>query len=315
MRNISISTYVRLKPHIDDQKSRLQMNLSSLIGREEGSIEYEIQTIPISEQRSNFTSEVTEMTETRDLLNILVPDDLDPGLVIHSNTDGKLTYEFDKVFETDATQEDIFECVVRSRLEDVMHGINCTIFAYGQTGSGKTYTMSGGNTFQSRGIIPRTIGCLFNNIKSMTAVAADTNTVPPRHRIQISFTEVYNEVVYDLLDAKQRELPIQQRKPVQILESAEGLLLRNVNLYEVSAEAEALGLFFMGSSARIQDATTMNAVSSRSHAIFTLLLETTAMREGTLLTYTGKLNLVDLAGSERMYKMQNSVEQRKEAKR
>lgn len=311
IREVSICTYARVKPRVDGHKNAASMNVTAIVGREEGWIDYRIQTVPLATPQDTAQS---GSSSNRDLLHIQVPGDVDPGLVVHNTTDGKLTYEFDQVFDTEASQADIFDVVVRSRLEDAMRGINSTIFAYGQTGSGKTYSMSGGDSFSSRGLIPRTIGAMFENIKASAAAADAAAAPPPKHRVQISFTEVYNEVVYDLLDARQRELSIQQRTPVQIMEGTDGLLLRNVNVYEVQAEADALGLFFMGSTARIQDATTMNAVSSRSHAVFTVLLDTTAVTDGNVYTFAGKLNLVDLAGSERMYKMQNSDRQRNDAK-
>ena len=117
----------------------------------------------------------------------------------------------------------------------------------------------------------------------------------------------YNEVIYDLLDQDQRAAPLDKRSPVQVLESPSGLVLRNLNVFEISSEEDALGLFFMGNSTRLNDATSMNQDSSRSHAIFTILIDTEGMPQpgnqdsyDTDLVVDGKINLVDLAGSERM---------------
>ena len=138
---------------------------------------------------------------------------------------------------------------------------------------------------------------------------------------QISFTEVYNEVIYDLLDQNQRALPLEKRSPVQVIESADGLILRNLNVFEVVSEEDALGLFFLGANSRLVDLTSMNKASSRSHAIFTILIKTEGMAQEhdkqsfeNDLIVSGKINLVDLAGSERMYKMKNNKEQLREAK-
>jgi hypothetical protein len=365
---ISIATYVRLKPIEDDlAASRYNVERSSFMGRSDGWVDYDIERVGVL---TNFGNAY------RDILHIKVPRDVNPGLV-NNNSTGLLKYEFDQVFDTDTTQERIFDSVARSRIEDALKGINCTIFAYGQTGSGKTYTTSGGGTFNERGLIPRTIGFLFETISTNAAANAaatanaNTNASPNMTlptgkspgkaianrlinqrslRCQISFTEIYNEVVYDLLDEAQREIPLKSRRPVQILENSDGgLILRNVNVYEVTTEGEALGLFFMGCSSRISDSTSMNSESSRSHAIFTIIVETTEKTQmpqalasspkSQLLTPTkggnsgsgfnraplgvstttvsvcvGKIHLVDLAGSERMYKMTNTDEQRKEAK-
>ena len=304
MDQLSIATFIRLRPALAGTgvKGQTQMNTSALAGREEGSILYGIETTVLLDKSE------------RDSLKLEIPEDADPGLV-HNNTDGILAYEFDHVFDVDTSQEQIFDYICKRRINDVMKGINCTIFAYGQTGSGKTYSISGGDTFQARGMIPRTIAYFFEEISRRTNSSFDGNLVH-ESRCQISFTEVYNEVVYDLLDRDQRTLPISQRTPVQILETADGIILRNVNIYEVSAEKDALGLFFMGNSARISDSTSMNSVSSRSHAIFTLVIDITQIDTTTQQQQlvSAKINLVDLAGSERMYKMQNNKGQRKEAK-
>lgn len=125
-------------------------------------------------------------------------------------------------------------------------------------------------------------------------------------KCQISFTEIYNETVYDLLDDKRLSQPKEEWIPVQLMEGENGVVLRNLNVYEVKTVEEALHLFFMGNRNRITASTIMNALSSRSHGVFTILLETQGIREAsnnqTLLS-AGKMNLVDLAGSERMYKV------------
>ena len=369
---LSIATYVRIKPQIGPTRNSLHMNVTSLGGREHGCIDYAIQGVSTATTASSSSS-----VKEKGLLCLRIPVDVDPGLV-HNNKTGLLEYEFDHVFDSETTQDEVFLKIAQRNIDEALLGINSTIFAYGQTGSGKTYTMSGGDSFKDRGIIPRTVGYLFeklrekktkwlgeekekeNEIGRQQYEKTETDTIMSSshihththaaysHKVQVSFTEVYNEVVYDLLDVRQRELPLSERTPVQILEGAEGLIIRNLNVYEVQDESDALGLFFMGSTSRIQDATCMNNVSSRSHAIFTILVETTVsipiitsssstsfsstthahtnVYDGRVdndqderkvhhtTTCTGKINLVDLAGSERMYKMQNTNSQRKDAK-
>ena len=68
--------------------------------------------------------------------------------------------------------------------------------------------------------------------------------------IRVSFTEIYNEVIYDLLDPQKKYLPVEQWAPVQLMEGEDGIVLRNLNVYEVKSEEEALTLFFMGSNNR-----------------------------------------------------------------
>jgi hypothetical protein len=101
---------------------------------------------------------------------------------------------------------------------------------------------------------------------------------------------------------------------VQIFEAEEGIVLRNLSVYEVTSEEEALQLFFMGNANRITSSTAMNNASSRSHAVFTIVLETEGIKDDRTVFTAGKINLVDLAGSERMYKLTNTQHAIKEAK-
>ena len=228
-------------------------------------------------------------------MEIDIPLDADPGL-LHSNESGKIQFEYDHIFDTNAAQEEIFDVVAKDKVVGALQGINCTIFAYGQTGSGKTYTVFGGESYAERGIIPRTITLLFEEFAIRQSSLLS-------YRLEMSFSEVYKESVYDLLDPNKRGTSIESWTPVQIMEGENGLILRNINVYEVYSEEDALKLFFMGNSNRMTVSTSMNTVSSRSHAVFTLIVKTESMKDQKKLYSSGKINLVDLAGSERMYKV------------
>ncbi len=90
---------------------------------------------------------------------------------------------------------------------------------------------------------------------------------------------------------------------VSIYESEEGIVLKNLNVFDVNSEEDALQLFFLGNANRITASTSMNQVSSRSHAIFTLVFQSEVVQDNRMVYTTGKINFVDLAGSERMYKV------------
>jgi len=250
-------------------------------------------------------------------LAIEIPPETDSGL-IHSNDEGVIGFNFNNVFSTDATQEQVFEHIAKQKVLDIFSGLNATVFAYGQTGSGKTFSIFGGDTFQDRGLIPRSLGQIFQEIKIRSNPEEEFTC-------KISFTEVYKENLYDLLDPNKRHVPMEQWVPVQMFESEQGLMLRNVNVFEVDSEEKSLNLFFMGNTNRITASTQMNNASSRSHAVFTVIVESKRLVENPLARnfavangdmldalpssheyLTGKLNMVDLAGSERMYKLQNS---------
>ena len=228
-------------------------------------------------------------------MQIKIPDDADPG-ISHNSATGILEYEFDKVFDADASQSEVFESIAKEKILHVFDGINSTIFAYGQTGSGKTFTIFGGDSFADRGLIPRSIAFLFRERRAREL----SNFMV---KVQVSFTEVYKETVYDLLDKQKKNLPIEQWTPVQVLEGENGLTLRNLNVFEVESEEDALSLFFLGNTNRLTSSTVMNDASSRSHAIFTMIIESKGMKNGKTLFTCGKMNFVDLAGSERIYKV------------
>ena len=228
-------------------------------------------------------------------MQIKIPDDADPGLS-HNNVSGILEYEFDKVFDADTSQSTVFESIAMEKIHDIFEGISSTIFAYGQTGSGKTFTIFGGDSFADRGLIPRSIAYLF---KERRAKELNSFVV----KCQVSFTEVYKETVYDLLFKQKKNLPIEQWIPVQVLEGENGLTLRNLNVFEVESEDDTLSLFFLGNSNRLTSSTVMNDASSRSHAIFTMIIESKGIKDGKTIFTSGKMNFVDLAGSERIYKV------------
>ena len=106
------------------------------------------------------------------------------------------SFTFDHTYDWRATQQLIFEQTALPILESIMEGYNGTIFAYGQTGTGKTYTMEGNDNETDKGIIPRSIDWIFNNIKNYPA---------QQFLVRVSFVEIYNEEVRDLLSKTKRQ--------------------------------------------------------------------------------------------------------------
>ena len=256
----NVATYVRVMPDIKDTKVL---------------VEYAYQNA----QESNPDEEY------RAILELKIPDELATSTTFASvNDSGILKYEFSKVFDADATQSTVFDVVAKDKILGAFDGINSTVFAFGQTGSGKTYTVFGGDSFQERGLIPRSIACLFKEYRAKKNLNFSV-------RCRVSFTEVYKETVYDLLD---------KNKVVKVFEGEHGVILRNVNVFDVDSEDDALALFFSGVSNRKTTHTIANDKSSRSHAIFTLIVECKGPRlDGKTVFTSGKISLVDLAGSAR----------------
>mmetsp|Transcript_26474 Transcript_26474/g.77839 ORF Transcript_26474/g.77839 Transcript_26474/m.77839 type:complete len:766 (-) Transcript_26474:425-2722(-) len=207
---------------------------------------------------------------------------------------------FDAVLGPDATQADVFERV-RDMAAAVVDGYNATIFAYGQTGSGKTFTITGGaERYQDRGIIPRSISHIFAQASKAGAEALTT--------VQISYLEIYNEDIRDLL-AKNATQKLELKE-----NSDSGVYVKDLSTYVVKSVKECDKLREFGHKNRKTGATLMNADSSRSHAIFTVTVEQCeTMPDGHASIRMGKLNMVDLAGSERQSKTGATGDRLKEA--
>ncbi|XP_070834692.1 uncharacterized protein stard9 [Chaetodon trifascialis] len=186
-----------------------------------------------------------------------------------------------------ASQEEVFQDLGVSVLSGASEGYNVCLFAYGQTGSGKTYTMMG--TPDSIGLTPRICQGLFRS----------EDTFPDGQnssRVEISFLEIYNERVRDLLRRGEQK----KRASLRVREHPEkGPYVQDLSQHVVSDCKQAMDLLEEGIANRITAATHNHDASSRSHAIFTIQY-TQAILENNLPSETvSKINLVDLAGSER----------------
>ncbi|XP_037342358.2 uncharacterized protein stard9 [Pungitius pungitius] len=186
-----------------------------------------------------------------------------------------------------ASQEEVFQDLGVSVLSGASEGYNVCLFAYGQTGSGKTYTMMG--TPDSVGLTPRICQGLF---RSEDTVPDEQNS----SRVEISFLEIYNERVRDLLRGGEPK----KRAALRVREHPEkGPYVQDLSQHVVSDCKQAMDLLEQGIANRITAATHNHDASSRSHAIFTIQY-TQAHLENNLPSETvSKINLVDLAGSER----------------
>ncbi|ODV59374.1 Kip1p, partial [Ascoidea rubescens DSM 1968] len=215
------------------------------------------------------------------------------------------TYTFDRVFGFESDQETIFDSVASNFLDEVLDGYNCTVFAYGQTGTGKTYTMSGDiqippkndsiKLSENAGIIPRTLVKLFKILKKF-----------PEHIVKVSFIELYNEELKDLLLS---EYSSERRVKIYDDPSKKSIIVQGMEEIFIKNAVEGLKLLSEGSYKRQVAATHCNDLSSRSHTVFTITVmikqdndnskDTNFNLDGANEYYkVGKLNLVDLAGSE-----------------
>uniref|UniRef100_A0A4W6E5Q9 Kinesin-like protein n=1 Tax=Lates calcarifer TaxID=8187 RepID=A0A4W6E5Q9_LATCA len=200
------------------------------------------------------------------------------------------TFTFDTVFGPDSKQLDVYNLTARPIIDSVLEGYNGTIFAYGQTGTGKTFTMEGVRAVpELRGIIPNSFAHIFGHIAK-----AEGDT---RFLVRVSYLEIYNEEVRDLLGKDQMQrLEVKERPDV-------GVYIKDLSGYVVNNADDMDRIMTLGHKNRSVGATNMNEHSSRSHAIFTITIECSEKGvDGNQHVRMGKLHLVDLAGSERQGK-------------
>ena len=190
-----------------------------------------------------------------------------------------------------AGQEDVFDRLVAPVVSGVMSGTNGCIMAYGQTGAGKTYTMLGDQRiYSNRGVSPRAISAVFAEISSRPETDFS---------VQVSYLEIYNERIYDLL------LPPGSAAPTEyaLAENKRGgIVVRGLTTVPVQSEEEALHQLFSGQGNRTTAQHQLNGQSNRSHCIFSLHVSQRSRLGTAERTLHSKLNLVDLAGSERLKK-------------
>ncbi|KAJ5939347.1 hypothetical protein N7466_002481 [Penicillium verhagenii] len=197
-------------------------------------------------------------------------------------------WSHDEEDEHFAQQEDVYNCLGEEFLDHNFEGYHTCIFAYGQTGSGKSYTMMG--TPEQPGLIPRTCEDLFQRIE-------DSPSPDISYNVRVSYFEVYNEHVRDLL--------VPRTDPphyLRIRESpSEGPYVKDLTEVTARNYTELMKFMRKGDMSRTTASTKMNDTSSRSHAVFTITLKQIHHDLSTDETTerTARIRLVDLAGSER----------------
>eukprot|EP00282_Hemiselmis_andersenii_P038986 CAMPEP_0169428776 /NCGR_PEP_ID=MMETSP1042-20121227/1507_1 /TAXON_ID=464988 /ORGANISM="Hemiselmis andersenii, Strain CCMP1180" /LENGTH=616 /DNA_ID=CAMNT_0009538969 /DNA_START=18 /DNA_END=1865 /DNA_ORIENTATION=- len=204
------------------------------------------------------------------------------------------TFAFDHVYAEDSNQLSVYNNTARDAVLSTLGGYNATIIAYGQTGTGKTYTMEGEPEPRTRGIIPRATEEMFGYIEDQ---ACDRK----KFLVRASYLQIYNEVISDLLKPERTNLHVREDKK-------RGVFVEGLSEWVVRSPKEVYGLMQRGALTRCTANTKMNEISSRSHAVFIIILEqleyldeaqASSATAGHLFK-VGKLNLVDLAGSERV---------------
>ena len=198
-------------------------------------------------------------------------------------------YAFDQAFDKNSGQVQIYQNTTKFLIEGVLHGFNATVFAYGATGAGKTYTMVG--TENNPGNMFLAFQDLFLKMKE--------SEKEKKYVIRVSFLEIYNEQIRDLIVISQDFLEMRE-------DPDKGITVAGLSEVEVETPEEVMELLFYGNQNRTQEATGANETSSRSHAVLQITVEEKDRAEGIHSQINiGKLSLIDLAGTERASKTNN----------
>ncbi|XP_078510363.1 kinesin-like protein KIF19 isoform X1 [Lissotriton helveticus] len=220
----------------------------------------------------------------------------DPDDILRANRSREKSYMFDVAFDYTATQDMVYRFTTKGLIEGVISGYNATVFAYGPTGCGKTYTMLG--TDYEPGIYVRTLNDLFRAIEE-TSDDMD-------YEVSMSYLEIYNEMIRDLLTPSLGYLDLR--------EDSKGVI-QVAGITEVSTinAKEIMQLLMKGNKQRTQEPTAANKTSSRSHAVLQVTVRQKSRVKNIMQEVrVGRLFMIDLAGSERASQTQNRGQRMKE---
>ncbi|XP_020396532.1 kinesin-like protein KIN-7I isoform X4 [Zea mays] len=212
------------------------------------------------------------------------------GNAIAHSAQSSSRFEFDRIFGEECRTAEVYQARIKHIVDNVVRGFNGTVFAYGQTNSGKTFTMRG--SANEPGIIPLAVHDLFQRIQEH---------MDREFLVRMSYMEIYNEDINDLLVPEHRKL--------QIHESIEkGIFVAGLREEIVTCAEQVMDFMSFGESHRHIGETNMNLYSSRSHTIFRMVIESREKGDDNEVedfcdaVRVSVLNLVDLAGSERAAK-------------
>uniref|UniRef100_A0A8C3LSN1 Kinesin-like protein n=1 Tax=Chrysolophus pictus TaxID=9089 RepID=A0A8C3LSN1_CHRPC len=248
---------------------------------------------------AHFAQDVIKFGPDNKSIDIYIKKDAKKGVVNNKQTDW--SFKLDGVLHN-TSQELTYETVAKKLVSEALTGYNGTIMCYGQTGAGKTYTMTGATAeYKHRGIIPRAVQQVFRAI----ACSVDSFIT-----VRISYLEIYNETLCDLLSTT-----TSNDMQMAIVDCPQGVYVKGLSIHSVSDEEDALNLLFEGETNRVIAEHSLNKNSSRSHCIFTIYIEVRSRVRvlSDIRCINSKINLIDLAGSERLSKTRSEGRVLKEA--
>ena len=203
-------------------------------------------------------------------------------------------YQVDRVIQTSDNVAAYQMTNLDSLAKQFIQGYNCTALAYGQTSSGKTFSMFGE---RNDGFIPQAVS-------SILSVISDTNKIHKKYQLRVSYYEIYNEDVFDLLSSCTSSIPIREVSTGMF--TPIGLITKDVQTL-----SDCLDIISKGNAIRSTGFSNLNERSSRSHTVFELTLHKVSKNSKLVSSF----NLVDLAGSESLVSEGGNIQQRKETMR
>ncbi|XP_062591906.1 carboxy-terminal kinesin 2-like [Saccostrea cucullata] len=240
---------------------------------------------------------------------ILVLENLSPhseDSLTDSKGNNKYEFAFDRVFNPDSTQAQVFE-EVRHTVQSALDGYNVCIFAYGQTGSGKTHTMEGPSEFSHKhaGMIPRAVGQIFDSIQDLVSKEW-------QYELEASFLKIYKERIRDLLGTDSDDVKHQIKKSEKSgSDDQKGVMVTNLTTVPVTSKEQVHELLRKASHTRSVLEVKYDERASRSQTVFQLRIS--GVNKNTQETRSGTLTLVDSGGSERVGASNSGGAQLKEA--
>ncbi|KAL8435565.1 hypothetical protein ACSSS7_002410 [Eimeria intestinalis] len=243
-------------------------------------------------------------------------------------------FAFDRCFDDDAENDEVFAYVARDIVLDAFKGINGCVFAYGQTGSGKTHSIMG--VAEDPGILPRSLAEFFDCMSDssllrdeMAEAAAEKEEEigsiqsgsnnraegleegeNREYLMRVSYVEIYLERVNDLLQEGPRGGAVENLDVKE--DPKKGFVVVGLHEEAVASMEEAMSLLSKAEQRRHFARTNFNETSSRSHVVFSITLESTStFEDGTNVSRRGELKIVDLAGNEKAGRASEGVENAK----
>ena len=233
----------------------------------------------------------------RNDLNCIEP--VSSNQLFFTNKNMRRSYTYNLVFGPETTQEDIFyNCSINKLIDSALEGYSVTIFAYGQTGSGKTYTIMGRDDSINEkilsnnkysGIMPKSINYIWSTVGSKQE----------KYYIKVSFLEIYNEQINDLLNIGNTNLQIRW-------DQKQGFFVEGLLVIECKKPEDIVEVILQGTKNRKKGSHELNKDSSRSHTILTVYVISEFQSQGQNFKKYGKISFVDLAGSERLKETHSS---------